>query len=86
MRRRQLGLSQATLGGQIGLPQSWISAWERGVSAPTLDSLRRWCAALDMRLTAVEVEANPSPSFNQSTVARFKDPVDNPHFIDGVHV
>ena len=54
--REQAGLSQVQLGARAGLPQSVISAYERGRREPTLTSLRHLLAAagfdLDLSLTA----------------------------------
>jgi Helix-turn-helix. len=50
-RRLALGLSQATLCGQLGMSRSRFSAIELGRWSMNLRTLERWCAALDCRLT-----------------------------------
>ena len=39
--REAKGLSQAELAEALGLDQTTVSAWERGVSEPTVFNLRR---------------------------------------------
>lgn len=46
------GLSQAAVARQVGTVQSAVSDWETGRSKPNLDSLRRWCEALQVDLVA----------------------------------
>ena len=44
--RETKGLSQAELAEALGLDQTTVSAWERGISEPTLFNLRRLAAVL----------------------------------------
>ena len=37
--RNRAGLTQAELGGRVGVPQSSISRWERGEVEPSLETL-----------------------------------------------
>jgi transcriptional regulator with XRE-family HTH domain len=48
-RRRDMGISQNALSARMGLHgSSHISALESGhIAAPTLDTIDRWCRALD---------------------------------------
>lgn len=50
MRRECFGLSQAALGGQIGIPKQMLSEYERGTVTPNLATLMRWANALDCRI------------------------------------
>ena len=45
-RRIQLGLTQALLGAQCGVPQPIVSRWEQGVRVPHDEHMARICAAL----------------------------------------
>ena len=51
MSRRRAALTQAELGRRLGLPQSQISRWERGVVEPSLETLRRLVRACGIELT-----------------------------------
>lgn len=61
--RRRAGLSQDQLGARAGVPQSAVSAYERGRKQPTVPVLARLVAAagftLNLQLTAGE--APPAP-------------------------
>ena len=46
LKRRQLGLTQAELGKQTGIPQATISAWEVGRQKPSSNHLATLAAAL----------------------------------------
>jgi transcriptional regulator with XRE-family HTH domain len=69
-RRLALGLSQATLCGQLGMSRSRFSAIELGRWSMNLRTLERWCAALDCRLTLT------CSSASSSAGARFTDASD----------
>lgn len=49
--REQLGLTQKELADKVGTSQSAIARAEAGGVIPSLNSLQRYAAALDMRLT-----------------------------------
>jgi len=51
MARNRAHLTQAELGGRLGLPQSQISRWERGQVEPSLETLRRLVRACGLELT-----------------------------------
>jgi transcriptional regulator with XRE-family HTH domain len=46
--RKEQGMSQQALGIAVGSSKNAVSNWERGVSAPTAESLRDTCRALDV--------------------------------------
>jgi transcriptional regulator with XRE-family HTH domain len=48
--RRQAGLTQTQLGERVGISQSHISAWERGLWSPTVSSLAKIAAATNTQL------------------------------------
>lgn len=50
LRRECFRLSQASLAGQVGVPQQLLGEWERGVVTPNLASLLRWAKALDCKI------------------------------------
>ena len=50
-RRRELGWSQEELAVQSGLDRTYVSGIERGVRNPTLLSMGRLAAALDVQLS-----------------------------------
>lgn len=56
MARQKSDLTQVQLADQAGVPQSAISAYERGIRQPTLPTLFRLLAAagLDLRLRLAE--------------------------------
>jgi transcriptional regulator with XRE-family HTH domain len=56
--REERGLSQAQLGGQIGVPGQLVGEWERGEVMPTITSLARWAKALDLRLAVVPIDTD----------------------------
>ena len=45
--RTAKGLSQAQLGEQVGVNQRTVSAWEKGISEPDLETLELLCAILE---------------------------------------
>lgn len=51
-RRAQLGLTYQDVTNRGGPVPASVHAWEHGHKAPTLTSLRRWCAALGYELPA----------------------------------
>lgn len=57
-RRTELGLTQRDLAERLGIGQRNVSDYERGRSAPTLHTLRRWAEALHCRL-----DATPGPDW-----------------------
>ena len=61
--RERAGLTQVQLGERAGLPQSVVSAYERGRREPTLGSLARLVAAagFDLHLDLVPRAAAPAP-------------------------
>lgn len=67
-RRLQLGLSQKSLAGQIGVPGSLLGEWERGEVSPTLASVNRWVKALDARLTIKPMEFHIQGGLSQDEV------------------
>lgn len=56
--RRQAGLTQVQLAKEAGIPQSTVSAYERGVRQPTLPTLARLVAAagFSVRVDLVPLE------------------------------
>lgn len=55
--RQKQGLSQADLGKKMGVTQSAVAKMESGARDPHLSTLRRYAAALDMRITFAVEEA-----------------------------
>lgn len=53
--RRAARRSQQSVGGVVGVHQSVISEWERGVCGITLSSLRTWAASLGFDVALVPV-------------------------------
>lgn len=51
--REGAGLSQVALGERLGLPQSKISAYERGAWMPRLDLAWRWAQACGCAVDAL---------------------------------
>jgi len=48
MRRRELGMKQTELAEQAGVSNNFVSGIETGKSKPTIDTLAKICAALDV--------------------------------------
>jgi DNA-binding XRE family transcriptional regulator len=48
------GISQDEMAKRVGVARETISRFENGRIPPRLESLERWCAALDMRLVVAE--------------------------------
>jgi transcriptional regulator with XRE-family HTH domain len=46
--RRHLQLSQSAIADRAGIPQPYVSGFERGVRTPTPDQLRRLAEALQL--------------------------------------
>ena len=57
-RRQALGLSLRDLAGQTGLTASFLSQAERGVTSPSIDSLRRISTALGVPVFHLLVESD----------------------------
>lgn len=57
--RKKKGLSQEVLSGLAGIGRSHMSAIERGLRKPTLETFYRICCALDTKMETVirEIEA-----------------------------
>ncbi len=55
--RSQAGLSQERLSELAGLDRTYVSGVERGTRNPTLDSMSRLAAALNVRLSELIVRA-----------------------------
>lgn len=55
-RRIELGMSQETVAGQMGMRQRNLSDWERRIYTPRLDSLLKWCAVLDFDVFFVRTD------------------------------
>lgn len=51
-RRYEMGLSLPALGDLMDYDPNTIAGWECGLREPALKSLRLWCKALNMRMTA----------------------------------
>lgn len=49
--RKQKGVSQEVLSGLADIDRSHLSAIERGVRKPTLETLYRICNALDIKMS-----------------------------------
>lgn len=49
--RLRAGLTQAELGGRLGMAQSVIARWERGEVQPSLETLRTLVRACGLELT-----------------------------------
>ncbi len=66
--RTYRGLTQAALGQRAGVPQSVISAIERGRRAPSLATLRALASALGLSLDDLEVIGDtPEPQSGQKS-------------------
>lgn len=50
LRRRELGLTQYDVARAMGCTQATVSGLETGIHNASVDMLRRWAAALRMRL------------------------------------
>lgn len=61
--RSRAGLSQANLGKRAGVPQSVVSAYERGKREPSLATLRHLvqAAGFGLDLTLIESPTSPTP-------------------------
>ena len=51
--RVQPGLSQQTLAERVGIPQTHVSAMDRGATFPNLMTVLRLAAALECRVTRI---------------------------------
>lgn len=49
--RRRARLTQTELAKRLGIPQSQVSRWERGVVTPSFETLRRIVRACGLELT-----------------------------------
>ncbi|MCZ7587273.1 MAG: helix-turn-helix domain-containing protein [Gaiella sp.] len=49
--RRRARLTQAELARRLGIPQSQVSRWERGIAAPSFETLQRIVRACCLELT-----------------------------------
>lgn len=56
--RRRAGISQAELARRLGTKQPVVARWERGIQAPTLDTVRRVVAACGLRLDLLLEDAD----------------------------
>ncbi len=54
--RKRKGMSQEVLSGLSDIGRTHLSAIERGERKPTLETLYRICAALDVRMSEVVAE------------------------------
>lgn len=52
-RRKELGLTQATLAARLGIRQNLVSDWESGRRNPSLENIYRWAAALGRSVALV---------------------------------
>lgn len=60
-RRRELGMGQEELADALGVSQAHVSRLERGLTNPTLETLRRLQEVLGVRLLALDPpEATPA--------------------------
>lgn len=66
--RRQRNLSQTELGGQVDLHHTHISRYERGVSRPSADALRRLAEVLGVTTDYLMEGAS-----DEAAKARFED-------------
>ena len=61
-RRRQLGLTQEGLAGRAQLHRTYVADVERGNRNPSLESMTRIAAALDLELSALLELAEGGPA------------------------
>ena len=69
--RKNVGLTQKQLSERTGIAQSDISKLESGDGNPSLKTLKRLAAAMDMTL---RIEFTPSVANNRNHVAPFEFP------------
>ncbi|WP_439671220.1 Transcriptional regulator, XRE family protein [Cupriavidus necator] len=61
-RRKELGLSQATLGERLGLEKESVSRIESGKIAPSLSRLAMFCDALNLSFEELLMDVSTHPS------------------------
>ena len=57
--RRNKSLTQRQLADELGIKQTLISAWERGISKPDLGNLEKLCEILEVNLEEIEFISKP---------------------------
>jgi len=67
--RERAGLTQEDLAKRAGVPQSMVSAYERGIRLPTLPTLERLLRAAGFTLDAELATAGPDVRRNGSLLA-----------------
>jgi transcriptional regulator with XRE-family HTH domain len=86
--RLRAGLTQADLGGRLGIPQSAIARWERGDVLPSLEKLREVVRACDLDLSFHLSKFDDSnvtiidQHLRMTTVERFADLLERVRFHD----
>lgn len=58
--RKRVGLKQRELGAMVGVDNTQISCWERGVNVPRVGAIEKLCAALGVGIEDLAVGALPS--------------------------